>query len=114
LGEADCELVDVETILDVKPNDEQDLQQKIRDLALCLARHLELSEGVMGKVLSARCDLAVLTDRLSAFLVDDTEQRQKLLEEEHVGSRAQLIKELLVELLLHHEPMIDADGVWLN
>lgn len=112
--EGECELVDVETILDVCPPDEQQLQQKIRDLALCLAQHLELTEGVMGKVLSARCDLSVLTDRLSAFLVDDTQQRQRLLEEDDVASRANLITELLVELVLHHEPMIDAEGIRLN
>jgi uncharacterized protein len=107
-------LVDVAVMREPLRDDLDAIQQRIVDLATSLARTQGVNGGALGKVLSTRADLGVLSDRLAALLVDDMSLRQYILEQADPAVRALALEHLMVESLMRDEPDKPVGSGWLN
>lgn len=74
--------------------------ETLRGLALQLAQHLPQAQDALSRLLSEAGSPALLADQLSAYLIGDLEERQRLLEMLDVPARVDHLVTLLGALYL--------------
>jgi Lon protease-like protein len=95
-------LVDVEAVEDgpSRPLGLDAVSEKMRSLGNSLARELGEDGGALSKILASTDDPAILSFRLAGLVLDESEQKQELLELVTAYDRCELLASFFAERLM--------------